>query len=559
MSKIGILLRAGFKSNFGLVVLRHSILREKKDRWLLPLLGLTLLGVLPAFYGYVLLLRNGYFLLKPIGQERVLLTLGLLSGQILILIFGVYFVISAFYFSRDLDILIPLPVKPSEVMGSKFTIILVNEYLTVAWIVLPVIFAFGVMDSSGIGYWANAGLVYLALPILPLAVVSMMVVVMMRFVNITRKKDTFILIGSILLLAVAFGFPILMRYAESTNVGTQDFVAFLSSPNSLLNIIGAWFPPNLWATRAIAGGFSGEGLINLSKFLGTSLLFLIAMIALAQKLFYAGAIGLGETNARRRLLTRDGMSRRLSSGRRAIAAIFIREWRIMNRTPVFFLNGVLVVLIIPVFYVFMAESSPETYGALFRNFFVSGDSLALILSLALFMTVCGCINGTASSTFSREGAQFWISKVIPVSPPEQVAAKFLHSYLIGNLGIATAAIVAGVVLQLKASILLAALGLALAANILLTAVGMIIDSSRPLLDWTNPQKAIKQNLNVLLAIFADIGILTAVYFSVKTLIKLDLPGNTIIGLLYGALIVGAALSYRALLKFAEKRYAEIER
>ena len=87
---------------------------------------------------------------------------------------------------------------------------------------------------------------------------------------------------------------------------------------------------------------------------------------------------------------------------------------------------------------------------------------------------------------------------------------------------------------------------------------MIIDSSRPLLDWTNPQKAIKQNLNVLLAIFADIGILTAVYFSVKTLIKLDLPGNTIIGLLYGALIVGAALSYRALLKFAEKRYAEIE-
>jgi ABC-2 type transport system permease protein len=558
MSKIGILLRAGFKSNFGLVVLRHSILREKKDRWLLPLLGLTLLGVLPAFYGYVLLLRNGYFLLKPIGQERVLLTLGLLSGQILILIFGVYFVISAFYFSRDLDILIPLPVKPSEVMGSKFTIILVNEYLTVAWIVLPVIFAFGVMDSSGIGYWANAGLVYLALPILPLAVVSMMVVVMMRFVNITRKKDTFILIGSILLLAVAFGFPILMRYAESTNVGTQDFVAFLSSPNSLLNIIGAWFPPNLWATRAIAGGFSGEGLINLSKFLGTSLLFLIAMIALAQKLFYAGAIGLGETNARRCLLTRDGMSRRLSSGRRAIAAIFIREWRIMNRTPVFFLNGVLVVLIIPVFYVFMAESSPETYGALFRNFFVSGDSLALILSLALFMTVCGCINGTASSTFSREGAQFWISKVIPVSPREQVAAKFLHSYLIGNLGIATAAIVARVVLQLKASILLAALGLALAANILLTAVGMIIDSSRPLLDWTNPQKAIKQNLNVLLAIFADIGILTAVYFSVKTLIKLDLPGNTIIGLLYGALIVGAALSYRALLKFAEKRYAEIE-
>ena len=52
-----------------------------------------------------------------------------------------------------------------------------------------------------------------------------------------------------------------------------------------------------------------------------------------------------------------------------------------------------------------------------------------------------------------------------------------------------------------------AAGLALVAAVLLTAVGMIIDLARPLLDWTNPQKAIKQNLNVLLAMFADAGIL----------------------------------------------------
>ena len=48
---------------------------------------------------------------------------------------------------------------------------------------------------------------------------------------------------------------------------------------------------------------------------------------------------------------------------------------------------------------------------------------------------------------------------------------------------------------------------------------MIIDLARPLLDWTNPQKAIKQNLNVLLAMFADAGIVAAVYFGIRSLVK----------------------------------------
>jgi ABC-2 type transport system permease protein len=114
------------------------------------------------------------------------------------------------------------------------------------------------------------------------------------------------------------------------------------------------------------------------------------------------------------------------------------------------------------------------------------------------------------------------------------------------------------ILPLKPPLLLASTGLALAANALMTAVGMIIDLARPLLDWANPQKAIKQNLNVLLAIFADIGILTAAYFGVKTTIKLGMTGNVIIGLLYLALAGFAVLSYLALLKFADRRYRQIE-
>lgn len=558
MSRLATVIRAGLRSNFGLATLKHRLFKEKKDRWLVPVFALAAVGVLPTLYGLVLLIKGAYLLLQPMGQERALLTLGVLAGQLLILIFGIYYVISAFYFSRDLEMLIPLPLRPYEVMLSKFAVIMINEYLTVAAVVLPVVITFGVLARGGVGYWVNAALVYAALPIIPLAIVSVLVVAMMRFINVSRKKDILILAGSILLITAGLGLQFAAGRAPGREVNGQAIADLIASPNSLLNRIGSKFPPSIWATKAVAGGLSGEGLANLALFLGISLAFFAGIVVLAEKLFYRGLVGLGETTGKKRRLTRDEMSRRVSSGRRAVAAIFAREWRIMNRTPIFLLNGVLVVILVPVLFIVTARPGSSPWGAAIPKIIAAADPLPLILAAALIMTVCGSLNGTSASTFSREGAQFWLSKVIPVAPREQVAAKFLHSYLIAMLGVVTASVVAAIVLHLRAVHLAAAAGLALVAGVLLTAVGMIIDLARPLLDWTNPQKAIRRNLNVLLASLADIGILTAAFFAIRALIKANLAANVVLGVIFVALAALAALSYRILLKFADKRYPEIE-
>jgi ABC-2 type transport system permease protein len=560
--------KAGLRSNFGLAVLKHRLFKEKKDRWLVPLVGVAALGVVPMFYGIVLLVRNIYEVLKPMGQERALLSLGFLAGQFLILLFGIYYVISAFYFSRDLELLIPLPLRAGEVMASKFAVIVINEYLTVAALVLPIVVTTGVVAGAGVGFWVNAALVYLALPVIPLAVVSIVVVAMMRLINVSRKKDALILVGSILLIVLALGIQIVLGRTlgdERPGGNATAITAFFTSPNSLLNKIGAFFPPGIWATRAVAAGFSREGLANLALFLGVSVLLFAGMVVAAETLFYRGVVGLGETSGKKRRLTREQMSRRVSSGRRAVAAVFAREWRIMNRTPIFLLNGTLVVVLFPAIFVLMnlmdaggRGSGGSGDGMALLRAMVSANPLVVILATALFMTICGSLNGTSSSTFSREGAQFWISRVIPVAPREQVAAKFLHSYLVAALGVVTAGIVSVAVLHLKVAYLAAAAGLSLVTGVLLTVVGMAIDLARPLLDWTNPQKAIKQNLNVLLAMLADIGIMTGVFFGVRALIKAKLGTATVLSVVFVGLAALAAASYAALLRFADKRYPSIE-
>ncbi|MEW5902300.1 MAG: hypothetical protein AB1715_12620, partial [Acidobacteriota bacterium] len=348
MKRLLALTRAGLKSNFGFSILFHRVFREKKDLWLVPVVAIALIGLLPALYIYFMLIRSLYKLLRPLGQEQAILTFGLLAGQFLILLFGLYYVVSAFYFSRDLEMLIPLPLKPFEVMLSKFIIILVNEYLTVLLLVVPVLAYFGIMAKAGPGYWVNALLIYFLLPVIPLAIVSLVVVAMMRLINLSRKKDALIIVGSLILISGSLALQYSFGRAEGAQPSAEAMVQFFASPDSLLKKIGAGFPPSIWATKALTGGFSGGGLTQLVIFIGVSALLFCGMVVLAEKLFYRGLIGIGEVSGRRRTLTRIEISRRVMSGRHPIKAILRREWWLMNRTPIFLLNGVLTVIIIPV-------------------------------------------------------------------------------------------------------------------------------------------------------------------------------------------------------------------
>ncbi len=559
MNKLGTLVRVGLKSNFGLSVLRHRILREKKDRWLIPFVGLAAVSLVPTLFGYLKLIQFLYELLRPLGQESVLPMYGILFGQLLILLFGVYYIISAFYFSRDLEILIPLPLKPRQVMASKFAVILVNEYLTVLLVVLPMLVYYGILAKAGLPYWINAAVVYALLPVIPLALVSLLVIGMMRLVNLSRKKDVLIIVGSLVLIVFGIGLQFLVNRSAGSRINQQALLDFLTAPDSLLKRAGAIFPPCIWATKAVVGGFSRSGLLHLLLLAGTSVAFLYGILVVAERLFYRGLIGLSEISGQKKAMSPREMARRVSSGRRPIRAIFRREWRIMIRTPIFLLNGVLTVAIIPVIFLLMTKmGSGRGDAAALLKAMTSGSPITGILAAAGFMIICGSLNGTSSSAFSREGRQFWMSKILPVSPRDQVIAKFLHSYLIALLGIGTSLIVSVVAFSLKIGQLVPAVGIALTGTFALTALGMIIDLARPLLDWTNPQKAIKQNLNVLFATLADIGILAALAMVVIRLVKSGMSARAVVGLLFATLALLSAGGFAVLLKFADRRYPEIE-
>ena len=188
----------------------------------------------------------------------------------------------------------------------------------------------------------------------------------------------------------------------------------------------------------------------------------------------------------------------------------------------------------------------------------SGHTTLLILVIAAFAIVCGCMSGTASSSFSREGKYFWISKIIPVPWRRQVAAKFIHSYLVSLVGIAAALIGSVFVAPVSARALAAAALLALVGAVPLNAAGLWIDLARPKLKWTNPQQAIKQNLNVVFAMLAGAVYLVVCGFIAHFFLRAGAPGSFVYFALLAIAVVTAWLIWRGLLRFADRKYPDME-
>jgi ABC-2 type transport system permease protein len=231
----------------------------------------------------------------------------------------------------------------------------------------------------------------------------------------------------------------------------------------------------------------------------------------------------------------------------------------MNRTPIFLLNGVLGVIMVPFLFALMPNSGrPGDDSSDIMRFMTATKPVTAVLAITLFMIICATLSGVASSSFSREGRKFWVSKVIPVDYRQQVLAKFLHSMAIAALGIASATAVVLFRLHAETGMWLPSLVLAFPVTAFLTSLNLAVDLARPLLDWISPQKAMKQNLNVLIAMLLDLGVLFLYGLAFVVLGRSGFSLRPVLGLMGALGLALAVAGYALLMRFALRRYPAIE-
>ncbi len=557
MGKIISLIKTDFNTTFGLSSIAYSF-KSKKDRWQIVVFGIAMLSLLPTYFLFIKSLGEIYDIYGQIGQRSMFLLLGFLGAQVIVFVLGLLYVMSKYYFSNDLALLIPLPVKPSYILGSKFVTLMFSEYLTSLPIILPFIFIYGIRGGEGAVYWIYSFLLILMLPVVPLVLSSILVMFFMKYTNIGKKKDLIRTLSAVLFIVLMIYIQLKINtVAQKALLQGNDFlINLVKDSNLLVKKLGLGFPPSMWASLSLSNYLNITGLGYLSIFVGVGVLGFIVMILLSEGLFFDGLIGNIEVSASKGKTGRKLSIRDSTVQTKPYLALAKKEITMLFKTPIYLFNSIGGVIAVPIIMVMSAVTGGGGDKDSVIKFIESKPEFVALVGIG-FITAMGMLNSIGATTFSREGKNFWIQRVLPIKARDQIVGRVLSSVAIQVLGLVALLGALAFVIKLRLSTIVLIVVLGLLGSIPMTQIGMVIDIIRPSLKWTNPQQAMKQNFNVLFGMglgtlyAGGIGLLVF-----KLIDRIDI--NLIFIVLAVIFIISTVILYYVLEKLIVKQFEVLE-
>lgn len=465
------------------------------------------------------------------------------------MIFGFHVVINEFYFSSDIDYLLPLPVRTHELILAKFWVTYLSES----------VMEFMVIFSAYIGYILAMGITpigvitgllgTMTLPIVPLVycgIASM--VIMFLFQGIRNRKILNGLMGVMTIVLIAGTF-FSFRGLEGFSVDT--YVASLTSgENGFLNAMNVIFYPGYLLIHSAAYGKWSEVFL----YLGINVVLLVIFMAVANAIYMPGLYSFKSVANKKE----HGKQKAYTQSQQSIFQAYLKkELKTIFRTPAFVSNCVLINFFWPVMIVIVCMMQKGS-GSITRfiEMVQEGNVMASILVLSLFLALAAlttAANGLASSSFTREGAHIDFMKYIPVSCELQVQVKGLVSLLFSYISylLDVGVLVLILKLGLRSGIYFALAGGCMVFFI--ACLGIWLDSMHPKLIWEDELNALRGNLNVFFNM--AFAILAAVVICGIGFLLYLIPHSTV-GFIYLIYLAGMLILDIYMYSFTMKRVTQ---
>jgi len=254
MSKFLSLLKLQINSRFGLSMARYNFRHNRKELWKTIGMALIIIFALGQFvFLYTYMMSKLHEAARLMNSPQLILTMGAAAGGLVILFFGIFYILGALFLARDTEFLASLPIRQSSVFLSKFILVLMGEYPIALFFMLPPVIIYGTGEQKGVLYYIMALVSVLLLPIVPLVLSSLLSLVLMHVVSRSRRRDLIIIIGSLVLfLALFAGQNFLFSRIPENSSEMELYLKILQSRDGLVEWSGRIFPPSVWITKALS-------------------------------------------------------------------------------------------------------------------------------------------------------------------------------------------------------------------------------------------------------------------------------------------------------------------
>lgn len=469
--------------------------------------------------------------LVKVGQPILFLNIFFLLFMMIIIFQIILASTNVYFFSKDLEVLLPLPLKSEELLISKFNTIVVNLYFSELIFAFFPLIIYGICTYAGIIYYVYLFLILLIFPILPTLFISIITMFFMKLSKFIKNKDAFQIIITLIFIFIMFGVEfklgstIINKFDNNSNINTEEVVETFNQFNEKIKNVYKYFLEINPTIEIIKNYNKLNSIFNLLKIIFIDLLFLILFIFIGKK-YYLKNILKNNNNYYLNKIQKNNFQKKCK--KITIKKSYIKkEFKLLFKNPIFFMQCIFPIFILIISLIIITIFTFPNLKAILTSD-ILGDEIDFSIDLNVICLVLGIIqfiftiSNVSITSISREGKNANYMKFIPVSFFKQFIYKSIPQIIINMLLTFVILILLKVILpEFNLIYLFLIFIIANLFNVINSELMVVVDLYKPNLNWKADYEAIKNNNKLFQYVLTILIILILIYFN-KIFDKLNL-------------------------------------
>lgn len=528
MSNFFTILKYGVINSFAINKLRKKNDSSKFSVGKIILLIAVVALIMFSSFVYMLLFGDAF---NQAGVPELVLSMGIFVCVVLSLFVTMTNATGYLFKSKDYDLLMSLPIKSNTIVFTKVMYLLIVNYLLFAFIYIPTLVVYAIFVTTNFMFWFLAILAFLLLPMLPVAVSSILAYFLSIIIPKFKYKNLLTIILSLAFIIV------IMVLSFSSSMVEEDPTKFAESMKNILSKTGEW------AYNGIRGDY-----LQYLYFVLISVVPFIVFSRFIGRFYLKANTRFSSTRSNRnyKMVEQNITSQNI--------ALVKKELKRYFGSPMYVLNTIVGPLLSTIILVLLAISIDKTLAEM--GITLNDIAFIPVILVALLVFMLG-ITATTASSVSIEGKQFWILKSSPLKPSQIFNGKILVNLTITIPFLIINTIISIIFFDFKIIDYAMVFIIPLVFTIFMSYMGLYANLLFPRFDYENDVKAVKQSLSVLITM--GVGFLVSIVVIVLGYIAIDRTGNYLFGYLVGGLISLALMitSIMLVYKHGSKIYNKI--
>ena len=404
---------------------------------------------------------------------------------IFMLFTGISSTIKVLYYKGDNEILMRYPVSGAEVFISKTLFLFLSQFIVTTVVMAPFLVAYASVSGLGIAFYVKIPVPILLMVFINFFLSNILAIPIMHLTNRIRNKFILIIIGLAILVTAGFALYMLLFNSMVTYMNDTAFSVFSDEMVAVIETVAKWLIPAKYFADVMVGK---ELYIAYPALIGMLGLTLIGMIFIIYFLYAKTLLNNVEVEG-------SAFKHVTKNRRRPIFVTLLRkEFLQVFRSVNYSFQYFVLACAMPVMIYFCNEIT----GRLGEN--QIGEQIALGMTMLVMLIFATVITSFAATSTSREGDNFYHTKVAPVSIQKQLFAKFTMFFLVSVAANAVCAVVLYFTKQVNLTDAIWLFVMVELVAIAETLIAMRMDIAHPYFNLSGEGEVVNNNASTTLAV-----------------------------------------------------------